>query len=89
MTHDCIRPRRSVSIRTFLPLRMSERRGKLLGIGDALMLAIAVIVALWLWTVRGDLDYSLNFVAEQAQWFVILGGLWTLTAILFASIGLR
>ena len=64
-----------------MPLRMSERR-TLLGLVDALMLGAAVVIALWLWTLRGDMAFSLGFLVEEAQWFLVLGGLWTLTAVL-------
>ena len=65
-----------------LPLRLSERRA-LLGLVDALMLGVSVVAALWLWTVRGDLAFSLGFLAAQAEWFLVLGGLWGLTAVLY------
>ncbi len=64
-----------------IPLRMSERR-TLLALGDAALLALAVVAALWLWTERGDLEFSVAFVASHWRWFVILGGLWGLTAAL-------
>ncbi len=65
-----------------LPLRLSERR-TLLGLVDAVMLVASVVIALWLWTLRGDLQFSLAFLAEEAQWFFVLGGLWAVTAVLY------
>ena len=47
------------------------------------MLGASVVIALWLWTVRGDLEFSLAFLTAQSEWFLILGGLWTLTALVY------
>ncbi len=62
-----------------LQLRISERR-LLLMAGDALAVVVAVVIALFIWTVVGDYDFSLAFVLPQSFWFFLLVGLWLLLA---------
>jgi exopolysaccharide biosynthesis polyprenyl glycosylphosphotransferase len=62
-----------------LPLQLSERR-VLLIIVDLAMVTLAVLLALWLWTLRDPWRVlSRDFVLSQAHWF-FLTTLWLLLA---------
>lgn len=62
-----------------LQLRLSERR-LLLMLGDALAIVLAILVALFIWSIVGKRHFGLAFLLEQSIWFVILPGLWFLLA---------
>src|SRR5258708_23466286 len=49
-------------------LQPSEDRAVLTG-GDAIAAALAVVVALWLWSIPAGGRFSAAFVAEHAWWF--------------------
>lgn len=61
-------------------LRISERRF-LLRLGDVLATVLAVLIALWIWSlVDRRRPFNLIFILEQGYWFLILPGLWLLLA---------
>jgi len=63
-----------------LQLQLSERR-VLLIIVDLAMVTLAVLLALWLWTLRDPFrPFSRDFVLSQAHWFPSLTALWLLLA---------
>ncbi|MFQ5812927.1 MAG: sugar transferase [Anaerolineae bacterium] len=63
-----------------LPLRVSERKTLLVFI-DLLLVNAAIVIALWLWTLRDPgLTLSRGFVLSQAHWFLFLTALWLLLA---------
>jgi exopolysaccharide biosynthesis polyprenyl glycosylphosphotransferase len=65
-----------------LPLQLSERKA-LLVLADLAMVTLAVLVALWLWTLRDPWrTFSQDFVLSQAHWFLILIALWLFLAAL-------
>ena len=62
------------------PLQISERK-TLLAIGDSVLVIGAVLLALWVWTLRDPFrSFSWGFVLSQAHWFLILTALWLLSA---------
>ena len=65
-----------------LPLQLSERKA-LLVLADLAMVILAVLIALWLWTLRDPrLRFTLEFILSQSRWFIILTALWLLVALL-------
>lgn len=60
---------------------MKERRA-LLAVVDLLLVNIAVLLALGIWALRGDMDYSVEFLLSQWFWFVLLSALWLVFAFL-------
>jgi exopolysaccharide biosynthesis polyprenyl glycosylphosphotransferase len=62
-----------------LQLRLSERR-LLMMAGDALAVTIAVLLALYIWSIVGEKTFDLDFVLPQTMWFFVLNGLWFLLA---------
>ena len=58
-----------------MPLRLEERRLLLISF-DLLMILVAVVVSMYFWSVRGRLDFDLDFLAEQSRWFLIFAALW-------------
>ena len=63
-----------------LPLQLSERRVVLIVV-DLAMVTLAVLFALWIWTLRDPrLSFSLPFILSQIHWFLILTPLWLLSA---------
>ena len=72
-----------------LPLQLAERR-VLLIVVDLAMAALAVLFALWIWTLRDPrLSFSLPFILSQIHWFLILTALWLLSASLNDFYNLR
>jgi exopolysaccharide biosynthesis polyprenyl glycosylphosphotransferase len=72
-------------------LEISERK-LLLAIGDVIAVTLAVLLALWWWTVidvSGFYTFSADFVISQSYWFVILAGLWVLLASAYDLYDLR
>ena len=71
------------------PLRISERK-TLLAIGDFVLVNGAVLLALWIWTLRDPhRSFSWRFILSQAHWFLILTALWFLSASLNDFYNLR
>ena len=65
-----------------LPLQISERKA-LLALVDLLLVNSAILIALWLWTLRDPrLRFTLEFILSQSRWFIILTALWLLVAVL-------
>ena len=63
-----------------LPLQLSERKA-LLVLADLAMVTLAVLIALWIWTLRDPWrNFSLDFVLSQSRWFLILTALWLFLA---------
>ena len=63
-----------------LPLRVSERK-TLLVFMDLLLVNVATLIALWLWTRRDPWrSLSQDFVLSQVHWFLFLTVLWLLLA---------
>ncbi|MBI5669033.1 MAG: sugar transferase [Chloroflexi bacterium] len=62
-----------------LQLRLSERRWLLIA-GDVLAVLIAVLIALFTWSVVGRYRFDLEFIWPRSFWFVVLVGLWLLLA---------
>lgn len=62
-----------------LQLRLSERRWLLMA-GDVLAVLIAVLIALFVWSVVGRYRFTLDFILPRSYWFVVLVGLWLLLA---------
>lgn len=62
-----------------LQLRISERR-LLIMAGDALAVVVSVVIALRVWALVANYQFSLEFVLPQSIWFFILTGLWLLLA---------
>ncbi len=63
-----------------LPLQLSERKA-LLVLADLIMVTLAILVALWLWTLRDPrLRFTLTFTLSQSRWFLILTALWLFLA---------
>lgn len=60
-------------------LQISERK-ILLALGDLAIVFVSVIIALRVWTLVARWPFTVNFIASQAGWFVLLGGLWLLLA---------
>lgn len=54
-----------------LPLQLFERKILLILI-DLLLLILAVLIALWVWTVRAGTAFDRAYLAEQAQWFLLI-----------------
>ena len=63
----------------FLSLRLSERR-TLLALSDLILVNLTVLLALWIWTVRGGLVFDRSFIANQIEWFFLLSALWLLAS---------
>ena len=61
------------------PLRTSERRALLLVV-DLLLINIAVLIALDLWTWRSSAVFTREYVASQAHWFLFVTTVWLITA---------
>lgn len=62
-----------------LQLRISERR-LLLMLGDALSVAAAVMIALYIWSYVGEVDFTLEFIVPQVYWIFVLLILWLMLA---------
>jgi len=63
-----------------LPLQISERK-TLLVLMDVLLVNLATLLALWLWTLEDPWrTLSRGFVLSQAYWFFFLTALWLLLA---------
>lgn len=62
-----------------LQLRISERR-LLLMVGDTLAVLASVTLALYIWSVRGEIVFSVDFVLRQVLWFFVLTVLWLMLA---------
>jgi exopolysaccharide biosynthesis polyprenyl glycosylphosphotransferase len=62
-----------------LQLRIPERR-RLIMLGDVIAVAIAVLIALAVWSRVARDEFSVLFVLEQVYWFVILIFLWLVLA---------
>ena len=60
-------------------LRISERRLMLMA-GDVLAVAMAVLVALIVWSAAAREPFDLVFVWPRSHWFIILIGLWLILA---------
>jgi len=61
-------------------LQLSERKA-LLVLADLAMVTLAVLIALWIWTLRDPWrNFSLDFVLSQSRWFLILTALWLFLA---------
>jgi exopolysaccharide biosynthesis polyprenyl glycosylphosphotransferase len=58
-----------------VPLRLEERRLLLIAF-DLLMIAVAVLFSMYFWSLRGGLDFDLDFLADQSRWFVVFAALW-------------
>ena len=50
-------------------LQASEHKGLLLG-GDVVALVLAVLVALWTWSITAGFPLTLGFIQERAIWFL-------------------
>ncbi len=77
--HETTHPIDRVAKRPALPLQISERRTLLIAV-DLLLVNLAVLVALALWTWRSSDVMSTRFVLSQAHWFILLTGLWLIVA---------
>lgn len=64
-----------------LSLRPNERR-TLLVITDLILINLTVLLALWIWTVRGELVFNRAFVVDQIEWFFLLSALWLFSSFL-------
>jgi len=62
-----------------LQLRFSERR-LLLMAGDVLAVLIAVVIALYIWSIPASRAFNIDFLLEQVYWFFVLPMLWLLLA---------
>ncbi|RMG82384.1 MAG: hypothetical protein D6712_14700, partial [Chloroflexi bacterium] len=62
-----------------LQLAISERR-LLLMLGDALMVLLAVLIALYIWARVADYAFTLSFILPQSFWFIVLVFLWFILA---------
>lgn len=62
-----------------LQLRISERR-LLLMAGDMLAAILSVIIALFVWSLVGERDFTPVFIVQQGYWFIVLPLLWLLLA---------
>jgi exopolysaccharide biosynthesis polyprenyl glycosylphosphotransferase len=62
-----------------IQLRISERR-LLLMAGDAIMIVIAVLTALLIWSLVGKRAFDPTFMLSQSWWFFVLSVLWFLLA---------
>jgi len=71
------------------PLQLSERKALLIAV-DLAMVTLAVLFALWVWTLRDyRLRFSPEFILSQTHWFLILMTLWLLSASLNNFYNLR
>lgn len=68
-----------ITKRPALPLQISERRTLLLTI-DLVLVNLAVLAALAMWTWRSSDVFSASFVLSQIHWFVFITALWLITA---------
>jgi len=68
-----------VRISPGLRLTPTERKG-LLWLGDVLVLALAGVGALWLWTFTRPNPFTLEFLVEQIRWIPALTISWTFIA---------
>ncbi len=57
------------------PLRASQRRVLLLTV-DLILINVAVLIALALWTWRSSATFGTDYVLSQAHWFLFLNALW-------------
>lgn len=62
-----------------LQLQISERR-LLLMAGDLVACVLAVLIALYIWTIVARQPFDLDFVVPQLGWFIVLPTLWLLLA---------
>ncbi len=76
--------RRSLKV----PLRLEERRLLLISF-DLLMIAVAVLASMYFWSVRGGLDFDIDFLADQSRWFVVFAALWIGASTLTGFYGVR
>jgi len=60
-------------------LPISERK-LLLGFGDLIAVNAAVLIALRVWAVVGEIPFTSRFVLSQAHWFILLSALWLMLA---------
>ena len=58
-----------------LQLPISERRALIVA-GDVVMVLVATLIALRIWSLVGDLTFDLAYVLGQTHWFIILNFLW-------------
>lgn len=68
-----------VRISSGLRLTPAERKG-LLWLGDVLILTVAGVGALWLWTFTKPHPFTLDFLVEQIRWIPALTISWTFIA---------
>lgn len=54
---------------------MKERRALLFGV-DLLLVNVAVLLALGAWALRGDINFTAEFLVSQWFWFFLLSALW-------------
>jgi len=66
-------------LRKRLQLQISERRLMLMA-GDVLGVLIAVIIALFVWSVVARDHFDFEFIWPRSHWFFILTGVWLLLA---------
>lgn len=66
-------------LRKRLQLQISERRLMLMA-GDVLGVLIAVMIALFVWSVVARNQFDFEFIWPRSHWFFILTGLWLLLA---------
>ncbi|MFW5771751.1 MAG: sugar transferase [Phototrophicaceae bacterium] len=62
-----------------MQLRVSERRLVLMA-GDALAVILAVVIALYIWSLNADDPFDVDFVLPQSYWFFVLTILWLVLA---------
>ncbi|MBN1311273.1 MAG: hypothetical protein JXB30_07625, partial [Anaerolineae bacterium] len=60
-------------------LPISERR-LLLVLGDLVAVNVAVLIALRVWTIVGEISFDAIFVFSQSYWFILLSLLWLVLA---------
>jgi exopolysaccharide biosynthesis polyprenyl glycosylphosphotransferase len=66
-----------------MALKPAEHRLLLTG-GDALAAVLAVVIALWLWSIPAGWTFSLALIRQQAAWF-LAAGLWVVAVSLPAN----
>lgn len=64
-----------------ISLRLNERR-TLLVLNDLILVNLTVLLALWIWAVRGDFPFTRTFVFDQIEWFFLLSALWIVSSLL-------
>jgi exopolysaccharide biosynthesis polyprenyl glycosylphosphotransferase len=60
-------------------MRVSERR-LLLIFGDVIANVFAILIALYLWALRAGTPFTIEYLLQQAHWFLLLPLLWFLLA---------